>query len=338
MRKTIFGVVLAVFLLMSVSFIAPIQVQAVETSDIKSGLRNLINNMQDYKDDLESLVTDDELQEIIADMLDEDDQEKLLSLGEDYKTALEKNDVFNTLTTQFAADNQDDIENLQSNIDDILDVITEKSSNSATNYKIDMNGLVFSITKQTSQDVSEGEILITSDGLLKIPYKDADKGIDTVIDIDIPQIVLILTVIALAFAGVLVGFLLVKFLFSTIAGVLTGIVMTISDAIASLSGLVDFSKILGVLSQINLFLIIIVVVIIAAIVVLSIIHTYSDAIQGFINDVEAELNKLLEKISEEEKEESEQGKYKSFLSLVEAMFREMLKKVLVFIGLQNLFA
>jgi hypothetical protein len=326
MKKTIFGAILAAFLVLSVGFIVPVQVQAVEPDELKNKIMDLAENLGDNKADLAELLKDGSLNSKIVEMYniiknEPENMDSLLKVkATEYKNALFAHDKFQDLISKSSNEN---IQNIKDDINDLLKSVTDNNQGSSANYKIAMEDDVLTITKQYAKAVSGEAVLITDDFELKIPY---DDGTTTILQ-DIARMILKIIIIVLS---VLAGSGLVERVITLVATFLTGIVTAISDAIGTLTQYVDLSVIDNILDSFNLFLLAIVFVLFVAFMAVCVVFTlgYEDVddvieeVENIINKVILELNKLLDKLAD--KTGSFSGPIAVFLAKVRTKMERLL--------------
>lgn len=311
MKKTIFGVILAAFLVMSVSWIAPINVKAAETdpSEIKSDIENLAELLSD-NDDFLSLVQDSDLTTIIEKVYNpelREDEDTFESLVQDYKDTIENKEAYTNLCDpEVYGDEYNLIQEIYESLKGIISENNDFSSQCTGNlYKLGEEDEL-EITEEEDEEVDEESVFINEEGNVKLPGFNW-VGINWSFIRELVKYALIGGAI-----GIIVG-VVVMVLASLISTLLTALVTTLTT----------------LLTNIGLIILGIGILLAVIVVVASVLYTL------FSPEV---INTTLNALEDESENESEDVKYKSFVSSVNARFREWLKQLLVFMKAQNLFA
>jgi len=315
MKTTIFGVILAAFLVMSVSFIAPIQVQAVETDSdvIKNNIQTLAEQLA-YNSDFEALVEDSDLKSVIEKVYDEDlrdDCDTIESLAQDYKDIIEDKEAYNNLCDPelygFGNSFQQVYESLYELVYNECDLIQEQSVKQLFNVGSQDN---LEITEE--ENVDDESVFVDEQGNIKLPGF-LWAGVNW-------SFVKELVKLFLVFGPIIV---VVGVAIAALASVISSLLITLVTTLTTL------------LTNIGIVVIGLGIVLVVLAIVFAVLYTLLVPPPTLEEVFNIGLNALKDE-SEESEEESEQVKHKTLVSSINARFRELLKQVFVFS--QNLFA
>jgi len=168
MRKTIFGVILAVFLMLSVSFISPVTVKAAELDrkEILENINDLINSLLSEKNSLLTIIEDSETTAIVSQLMNAENEETKKDLIIQYSDLIESKyaDELEILDSSSSAY----INNLVDLLSDV-NIEFDDESDDAIYYKITKTPNSIKVSKTESETIADNEVLFrTSDGSVKI--------------------------------------------------------------------------------------------------------------------------------------------------------------------------
>jgi hypothetical protein len=162
MKKIIFGAVLSTFLLLSVQFIAPIQVKAAETEE------NLGNFAQQLKadSDLQTLLADTNIQNLANNVINSETEQDLRDNAEAYIDAIQATQAFTNMFGKEAYNNS--ITQLYDKMSNIAHSLDKKVVGSGDYYRIEFDeDNVLTITQQDDEEVTGDAVLMDREGNIK---------------------------------------------------------------------------------------------------------------------------------------------------------------------------
>ncbi len=239
MKRTIFGVILAALLVMSISFIAPVHVQAakVNIKELKEDIGNLAVTIVGHEK-FDEIKDNSQLLQIVEEVLESGATSDKV---EDYLDTIQSLDGFQELCTQ---DIVEKAESINSTINQILSGSSDSEGENSNGFYIKINDdNSLSISKKYSPD----SIYIDSEGNIKIPGHETIPS-DIMDDIKDFLILLFLAGIGIAIGVLIVAgvFFILQTIFVAIAGglgtvvtVVVGIALVFA-AIAAVSAVITF--------------------------------------------------------------------------------------------------
>jgi hypothetical protein len=171
-RRIIFGVVLSAFVLLSLTWLTPVQVKASEEdgSKIVEAINRYYNHQSEQPDDLNQLIdmhNNEDIQDIFNQVLLAQSESELNQLAQDYKDIIDFGqvlDIGQRLNLEFG-------EEFNSIENQILSLLNNKEQRDTEEYyykiSLDENGI--KVTKSENEQNSEDSIIIRgSDGAIKL--------------------------------------------------------------------------------------------------------------------------------------------------------------------------
>jgi len=225
MKKTIFGAILATFLVMSVGFIAPIQVQAVETEvdRVKENIGVLATKLSSDSDFKKLLDLDDEdnegLYSIVQQVLESGSTQQLAN---EYKNIIEGMDAFKNLK---AKDYKQQIASIQNDMESILSNSETKEGKEVYYVGVENNDLSISEKREYNH------IEIDKQGNIQIPgYSSMDPSATQ-------NIKDFLIMLFMACVGVAIGVAVIAGVIFLIQAILTAIAGGLGTLLTAVIGL-----------------------------------------------------------------------------------------------------
>ena len=171
-RRMIFGLVISVFILLSLTWITPVQVKASEEDESKivEAINNYYNHQLQESEDLDQLIdmhNNEDIEDIFKQVLKAKSESELSQLAQDYKKEIDFDqvlDIGQRLEAEFG-------EEFNSIENQILTLLNNKEQRDTEEYyyeiSLDENGI--KVTKSENEPSSEDSIIIRgSDGALKL--------------------------------------------------------------------------------------------------------------------------------------------------------------------------
>jgi len=174
MKKTIFGVILAAFLVMSVSWITPINVKAAESAS-KQMNEKLVQLAEDLLDDndLKALVENEGLKEILDQIRDANTQDEKEYFAEQYVAFIQNDEGLRTAFDSLKSEYSDDIDTLTKLAERIINNNDFESNGKF--YELDIENNELKVEKVDSDNVEGDAIILTPD--LTVKTTDIDFGL-----------------------------------------------------------------------------------------------------------------------------------------------------------------
>ncbi len=238
MEKTIFGVILAAFLLMSVSFIAPVYVQAAEINikQTKKNIGELTTSITEHKE-FEDILNNPDLAKIVESILESGATEKKVT---DYWNTIKNLDSFEKICTEEITNKA---EKIQNSIDKILSTKYDDEDQDEDGFylTIDENNIL-----SISQESKENSIFLDSDGSIEL------SGHETINPDIMQKIKDFLIILFLIGLGAAVGVLIIAGVFFLLQTIIAAIATGLGTLVTVIVGVaIVFAGIAGVSAAIT---------------------------------------------------------------------------------------
>jgi len=174
MKRTIFGVILAAFLVMSVSWITPINVKAAESASeqMSEKLVQLAEKLLD-DNDLKALVENEGLKEILDQIREANTQDEKEYFAEQYVAFIQNDEGLRTAFDSLKSKYSDDIDTLTKLAERIINNNDFESNGKF--YELDIENNELKVEKVDSDNVEGDAIILTPD--LTVKTTDIDFGL-----------------------------------------------------------------------------------------------------------------------------------------------------------------